>query len=147
MEPQEVISEDDIQGTKYKSILNINIYIYSGIKVKKYVSPFNLNSNLIFGKIPMNQSKIKRGNLNRQMEKGNDPVSIGTYEIFDENKIEMQWHFHETTEIVFKGEILLDGDAIKGTFYKNGEVNVSERVYYNIDKSLPDNLIEETEEM
>ena len=43
----------------------------------------------------------------------------------------------------FKGEILLNGDAIKGAFYVKGEQTAPTRVYYNLDKSLPNPLIPE----
>lgn len=37
----------------------------------------------------------------------------------------MKWNFYhaEAIEIVFKGEILINGDAIKGIFYENGKVS------------------------
>ncbi|MBO3099446.1 hypothetical protein [Gelidibacter pelagius] len=83
--------------------------------------------------------------MKKIIEKDNDLVSIGNYSLLDNNKIEMKWSYYygEPIELIFKGEILLNGDAIKGTFYKNGEINVPSRVYYNIDKPLPENLIEE----
>ena len=96
-----------------------------------------------FGSINKELRKIQLANLKRQVAKGNDPISIGRYKLSDENRIEMSWHFHGTTEIIFRGEILLDGDALKGTFYKNGKINVPSRVYYNIDKPIPDPLISE----
>lgn len=128
--------------------MHIYIYIYDKNNLTRGSKDKNKVENVgDFGSIDPKLREVQISNLNKRIQKGSNPVSIGTYKIFDENKIEMRWHFHETTEIVFKGEVLLDGDAIKGTFYKNGEVNVSERVYYNIDKPLPDKLIEETVEM
>ena len=43
-------------------------------------------------------------------------------------------------------QILLSGNAIKGTLYKNGEISVPCKVYYNIDKPLPNPLIPEDDE-
>lgn len=85
----------------------------------------------------------KYKNLKKIIEDDNDPVSVGSYKVLNENKIKMIWNFYYggENELVFNGEILLNGDAIKGTFYKNGEINVPERVYYNVDKPLPDPLI------
>ena len=43
----------------------------------------------------------------------------------------------------FKGEILLEGDAIRGFDYNKGKQVTPMRVYYNVDKPLPDVLIPE----
>ena len=144
--PVEVISENDVQGGFSKSLINIYIYIYNKIIVTQFASAYDENhSNEIFGNISKINRTTKYKNLKKIIEDDNDPVSIGSYKILNKYKIKMIWNFYydRENELVFNGEILLDGDAIKGTFHKNGEINVPERVYYNVDKPLPDPLIPE----
>ena len=140
------IQENDVQGTMYSELIWGFIFIYNNNIVVRWSSVDRKDNNSDnFGMIQNDFSEIRKKNLIKSIEKDKDPVSIGNYKLFANNKIEMKWNFYhaEAIQIVFKGEILLEGDAIKGTFYKNGEVNVSERVYYNIDKPLPESLIEE----
>ncbi|SIS40269.1 hypothetical protein SAMN05421766_101566 [Zobellia uliginosa] len=144
--PMEVITENDVQGGYSKSLINTYLYIHDKKKVTQFASDYDRNNpNCLFGNIPVTNRNMKLENLRKIIEKGNDPVSIGKYSLLDNNKIEMKWNYYygENIELIFKGEILLNGDAIKGTFYKNGEVSVPSRVYYNIDKPLPDPLIPE----
>ena len=132
------IQENDVQGTLYSEYLWGYIYIYDNKTVARWSSVDRDDSLIdIFGKIPNDLSNIRKKNIISSIQKGNDPVTIGNYKISDNNRIRMKWNFYHG------GEILLNGDAVKGTFYKNGEINVPERVYYNIDKPLPENLIEE----
>jgi hypothetical protein len=140
--PVEVISENDVQRGVSKSL--INIYIHNKIIATQFASAYDENhSNEIFGNITKMNRTTKYKNLKKIIEDDNDPVSVGSYKVLNENKIKMIWNFYYDgeNELVFNGEILLNGDAIKGTFYKNGEINVPERVYYNVDKPLPDPLI------
>lgn len=134
---------DDVTGKEYSYNAYIYIYIYDWETISRLVTRADYECRHEYGNISIELRKTQLTNLNKQIKKGNNPVSIGTYKIFDKNKIEMRWHFFRggEIEILFKGEILLNGDAIKGTFYKDGEINVSERVYYNIDKLLPEMLI------
>ncbi|MEJ1222648.1 hypothetical protein [Sediminicola sp. 1XM1-17] len=144
--PIEIISENDVQGGFSKSLINIYIYIYNKNVATQFASTYNKNhSNDLFGKIPKINRAIKFKNLKKIIEDDKDPVSIGSYKLLNKNKIKMKWNYYygENIELIFKGEILLNGDAIKGAFYKNGDINVPERVYYNIDKPLPENLIKE----
>ena len=125
------IQENDVQGTLYSEYLWGYIYIYDNKTVARWSSVDRDDSLIdIFGKIPNDLSNIRKKNIISSIQKGNDPVTIGNYKISDNNRIRMKWNFYH-------------GDAVKGTFYKNGEINVPERVYYNIDKPLPENLIEE----
>lgn len=145
LKPINGIAEDDITGIKYKTTNYIYLYIYNEQLVNQSLINAINEFPKVFGKIDKEIKKIRYSNINVKFKQGKDPVSIGNYKLLDNNKIEMKWNYYygENIELIFKGEILLEGDAIKGTFYKNGEVNVPERVYYNIDKPLPENLIEE----
>ncbi len=147
--PIEVITENDVQGGYNKSLINTYLYIYDNKKVTQFASDYDRNNpNYFFGNISVTNRAMKLENLRKIIEKGNDPVSIGNYSLFENKQIEMIWNYYygENIELIFKGEILLNGNAIKGTFYKNGEINVPERVYYNIDKPLPNPLISEDDE-
>lgn len=140
------IGENDIQGTPYTYDRFINLYIYNKDLVTKGIfQEYNTKYIDIIGNIPEKNRLFRRNNMIKRVEKGNDPVSIGKYSFLDNNQIEMRWNYYygENIDLIFKGEILLNGDAIKGTFHKNGEINVPERVYYNVDKPLPDPLIPE----
>ncbi len=145
LKPINGIAEDDITGIKYKTTNYIYVYIYNEQLVNQSLINAINDFPKIFGKIDKEIKKIRYSNINAKFKQGKDPVSIGNYKLLAKNKIEMKWNYYygENIELIFKGEILLEGDAIKGTFYKNGELNVSERVYYNIDKPLPESLIEE----
>ena len=147
--PMEVITENDVQGGYSKSLINTYLYIHDKKKVTQFASDYDRdNPNYLFGKISVTNRNMKLENLRKIIEKGNDPVSIGSYKLLKDNKIEMRWNYYHGVEIetVFIGEVLLNGDAIKGTFYENGEISVPCRVYYNIDKPLPDPLIPEDDE-
>lgn len=144
IKPLESNIENDVQGGLLKSKSDIYIYISDNMNAIRFYSKYNRENNLeIFGNIPSSQREIQLENLNKTIKKRNDPVSIGNYKITEKDKVEIIWKYHGDIEIIFEGQILLNGDAIRGTFYKNGEVNVPERVYYNIDKSLPNPLLEE----
>ncbi|MEG3656469.1 hypothetical protein V5097_03590 [Arenibacter palladensis] len=138
-------AEDDITGIFYRTNNYLYIYIYNEDLV--YQSLINVENDFpkIFGQINKEVKKIRYSNLNYRINKENDPVSIGRYKLLKDSKIEMRWNYYygENIELIFKGKIFLEGDAIKGTFYKNGEINVPERVYYNVDKPLPNPLIPE----
>tara|TARA_R110002051_G_scaffold314220_1_gene391066 strand:- start:2124 stop:2612 length:489 start_codon:yes stop_codon:yes gene_type:complete len=143
------IGENDIQGTPYRYDRFINFYIYNkDIVSKVIIQEYNTKYIDIIGNIPKKDMVFRRNNMIKRVEKGNDPISIGNYSLLDNNKIEMIWNYYngENIELIFKGEILLIGDAIKGAFYKNGEINVPERVYYNVEKPLPNPLITECNE-
>ena len=94
---------------------------------------------------PIIKNKIIRNGIENRFNNDNSPISVGEYKISESNEIEMKWNFFydEESEILFKGQILLSGNAIKGTLYKNGEISVPCKVYYNIDKPLPNPLIPE----
>ncbi|MDO6515845.1 hypothetical protein [Zobellia uliginosa] len=149
IKPFESYTENDVQGGLTKSVLDIYLYIYDNFSVMNFVADYNKQNPLeVFGNTPKEKRLVQLNNLNKSIEKGNDPVSIGKYSLLDNNQIEMKWNYYygENIELIFKGEILLNGDALKGTFYKNGEVDIPSRVYYNIDKPLPDPLIPEDDE-
>ena len=138
------IQENDVQGTLYSEYIYRHLYIYDEQIATRWSSKDRKDEfSDIFGSLDMNLKKQRKNNLNRSIALGNDPISIGNYEVFNKNKIEIIWRFHENTEIIFKGQVLLNGDALIGIFYKNGEINVPERVYYNIDKPLPEPLLKE----
>tara|TARA_R110000868_G_scaffold230817_1_gene484079 strand:+ start:542 stop:1030 length:489 start_codon:yes stop_codon:yes gene_type:complete len=146
MTATQTLQENDVQGTIYIELIWGFLYIYNDNIVVRWSSRDKRNNNSnIYGTIQSDLSEIRKKNLIKSIEKGNDPVSIGNYSLLDNNQIEMKWNYYhgENIELIFKGEILLNGDAIKGTFHKNGEINVPERVYYNVDKPLPDPLIPE----
>lgn len=148
LKPIEILEENDVQGGSFKILLDVYILIHDKMQVAQFTSDYDENdSNIFFGNIPQINRDIQIQNLRKTIEKNNLPALVGNYCLLDLNKIEMKWNYYygEPIELIFKGEILLNGDAIKGTFYKNGEVNVFERVYYNIDKPLPENLIEEND--
>lgn len=138
--------EDDVQGTSYNYDAFIDLYIYnSDVVSRSLFQEFETNTIEIIGNLSEKNISRRRLNIIKTIEKNQDRSSIGNYELRD-TKIKMIWKFQRGEEditIIFKGEILLDGDALKGTFYNNGVVNISERVYYNIDKPLPDPLIKE----
>ena len=143
------IGENDIQGTPYTYDRFIDLYIHNKDVVTKVIfQEYNTKYIDIIGNIPKKNRVLRRNNMIKRVEKGNDPVSIGAYKLLKDNKIEMIWNYYdgENIELIFKGKIFLEGDAIKGTFYKNGEINVPERVYYNVDKPLPNPLLPEDEE-
>ncbi|OWW26505.1 hypothetical protein B4Q04_02125 [Zobellia sp. OII3] len=143
------VQENDVQGSIYTEFTWGFLYIYNDNIVVRWSSIDRKDNNgNIYGTIQNDLSEIRRKNLIKSIEKGKDPVSIGKYSLLDNNQIEMRWNFYygEDIELIFKGEILLNGDALKGTFYKNGEVSEPSRVYYNIDKPLPDPLIPEDDE-
>ena len=145
--PIEENLEDDVQGTKYISELNIYLYIYNHSLITRFSSDADENSNNIFGSFSLDQQQYQRKNLKNSIVKNNDPVSIGKYQLF-ENQILGTWNFQRGEKkfnITFKGKILLNGDALIGIFYRNGIVSVPERVYYNIDKPLPNPLLKEYE--
>jgi hypothetical protein len=149
IKPFESFTENDVQGGLIKSVLDTYIYIYDNFSVMKFVADYNKQNPLeVFGNTPKEKRLVQLNNLNRSIEKGNDPVSIGRYNLLKDNKIEMKWNFYhgEEIETVFKGEILINGDALKGIFYENGKISVPCRVYYNIDKPLPDPRIPEDDE-
>lgn len=135
---------NDVQNGKN----NYKAYIYLYLKDKKVFRSLKSKKELNENEFPLIKNKIIRKGIENRFNNDNSPVSVGEYKISESNEIEMKWDFFYDGEweILFKGEILLNGDAIKGTFYKNGDINVSERVYYNVDKPLPNPLIPESNE-
>ncbi len=97
---------------------------------------------------PLIKNKIIRNGIENRLKNDNSPISVGEYKISDSHQILMELYFFYDgeSEILFKGQILLSGNAIKGTLYKNGEISVPCKVYYNIDKPLPNPLIPEDDE-
>mgnify|MGYP003543687582 FL=1 len=85
-------------------------------------------------------------NLKKLFKNGIHPEA--SYYMIEDNKITISKNnnFDNQDEISFKGEVLLDGDAIKGEFFSKGEQTIPSRVYYNLDKALPNPLIREDDE-
>ncbi|WP_194767354.1 hypothetical protein [Tamlana sp. I1] len=89
---------------------------------------------------PLDNKETVKQTLNRSIESGNDPT-VKEYQI-DKNTIIMtETNIDGKVIVRFKGEILLDGDAIRGVFYNKGEQVTPMRVYYNVDKPLPNPLL------
>lgn len=137
--------EDDVQGTIFSYEKLIYIYIYDERIVSSafnHADDSNINE---FGVIPKKVLKMRRDNINKRIEKENDD-SIGKYFV-DDNKIRIEWKplYDKINVITFEGSILLNGDAIKGKFYKNNIELEPERLYFNINKPLPKELIRESD--
>ena len=121
---------------------NIYIYIYSNHIASNYFSDkenvdrfLNNNNNGTKFFEPINREK-QTVNLIRSIESGNDPT-VKEYHI-NNNIIRMTETDNDNqVNLRFKGEILLNGDAIRGVFYNKGKKVTPMRVYYNVDKPLP----------
>lgn len=127
----------------------IYIYIYDNKNADSYFSEIKDSTvHDVFGKISRKQRELKKNNIRSIFEEGHNKSTIRKYKTSTNNQIEMQKFNHDKKEwqLSFVGEILLNGDAIKGRFYHDGKQVVPLRVYYNIDKPLPDPLILEEEE-
>ena len=99
-----------------------------------------------FGKLNLEQKNIRMQNLKKLFKNDFHPAA-SHYQIKNETiMIAKKNNFEKEVEIIFKGKILLEGDAIKGAFYVKGEQTVPTRVYYNLDKPLPNPLIPEDDE-
>ena len=133
----------------YKIKKYVYIYIYDDMIANSYFSEINDSTvHYEFGNLSEEERITKIKNIRRIIEKGINNNAIKKYIISNGNKIEMQRYNSDKEEwqLSFDGEILLNGDAIKGGFYYDGKQVVPLRVYYNIDKPLPDPLIPEEEE-
>mgnify|MGYP000093887181 CR=1 FL=1 len=145
--------ENDIQGGGAFDEKYIYIYIYNGTSATTYFSRkkevdntlriHNNGTNLFE---PFDR-EIQIQNLNKSIKSGND-TRLKKYKILKNKNLEMKWRNPETNEmdLVFKGEILLNGDAIKGVFYNKGKQATPLRVYYNVGEPLPGTLIPEKDD-
>lgn len=133
--------QNDVQNGKN----NYEAYIYFYLKDNKVFRSLKSKKELNENEFPLIKNKIIRNGIENRFNNDNSPISVGEYKISESNEIEMKWNFFYDgeSEILFKGQILLSGNAIKGTLYKNGEISVPCKVYYNIDKPLPNPLIPE----
>lgn len=126
----------------------IYIYIYDNKNADTYFSEIKDSTvHDVFGKISRKQREKKKNNIRTIFKEGHNKSTIRKYKTSANNQIEMQKYNYDKKEwqLSFVGEILLNGDVIKGRFYNNGKQVVPLRVYYNIDKPLPDPLIPEEE--
>jgi len=127
---QDYIKKDDI--FQY-------FYFYSSYAISSKESVFQSNQiNIFQNRISNNREEpeefeiSKENSIYHSYYIENDNVSIIWKPYIKGKKIIME----------FKGKILLKGDAIQGTTFRNGIPVFPERVYYNINKPLPNNLIE-----
>jgi len=133
--------QDDVQGTVYEEKMFSFLFFFEKGKCARYSSSLSTMKQVdVFGKTHAKKRKKKLEQFGNYLSKNKDPVTVGHYKC-EGDKITMNWEFRNT-KIVFKGQVMLKGDAIKGAFFKNGKVNNQERVYYNMAKPLPDILIE-----
>ena len=142
LNPVKGFVENDVQGGTHEILSNQQIYIYDEKIVERSAAEYKPHLNNIFGNVPQEIIKRRNRRIKKNIERGCDNVSIGTYEISN-NQVFMKWNgfYKMDIEWIFKGQILLKGDAIRGTFYENGTISIPERVYYNIDKPLPNPLL------
>jgi len=130
----------DVQDVLVEYNAFIYIYIYDEeIALRSTTNALHIDTSR-FGNLNEGLRKTRLKNIRRRIEVNKSPSSISKYKL-DGLSISMSWVIRDM-EISFEGNIMLEGDAIKGTFFKNGKVNVQEQVYYNIEKPLPTNLIE-----
>jgi len=99
-----------------------------------------------YGKINPDVRKTKIENIKKLFKNGIHPAA--SYYVREGMNILIteKNNFENETEINFKGEIMLEGDAIKGAFFVKGEQTIPSRVYYNLDKPLPNPLLEEEQD-
>ena len=94
------IGENDIQGTPYTYDRFIDLYIHNKDVVTKVIfQEYNTKYIDIIGNIPKKNRVFRRNNMIKRVEKGNDPVSIGTYRLLKDNKIEMTWNYYDGENI------------------------------------------------
>lgn len=127
----------EYDGYYYLNIYDEKIvFISSGKKERSYTIGD-------FGNVNIEQKIVRTQNLKKLFKNGIHPAA-SYYRIEGKNIIiSKKNNFNDKNKINFKGEILLNGDAIKGAFYVKGQQTVPTRVYYNLDKPLPNPLIPE----
>ena len=125
-----------------------DIYIYDKQLVLSYFTyakgtdEYLIKSNNQTNKFEPVDRKQKTKNLIQRIEDGTDS-SVRNYQV-DNNEITViQKNNEGQDELRFKGEILLKGDAIRGIDYNKGKQVTPMRVYYNVEKPLPNILIPE----
>lgn len=152
----------NIVGKRYRSINEVDLLSEVGFrnqyyKHKGYIYIYIYNSNLLFtsskeldqairmgsfGKANHDLAKTIEINLKKRLKNNNHPAG-NHYSVKDRKYLLVEHKSKSQSGYYFKGEILLNGDALRGTFYNNEEVTVSEQVYYNLEKPLPNPLIPE----
>jgi len=141
---------NDVQPGSFLGKKYIYIYIYNeklashyfseADNVDKYIKQNN-DQSIKFE--PVNRVK-QTVNLIRSIESGNDPT-VKKYQINNSIITMTESSNDGQVNLRFKGEILLNGDAIRGVFYNEGKQVTPMRVYYNVDKPLPDPLLQDDE--
>ena len=126
----------------------MDIYIYDKQLALSYITyaertdEYLIKSNNKTNTFEPVDRTIKRKNINRRIQNGTDS-SVKNYQISNNEITIIQKNSGGQDELRFKGEILLEGDAIRGFDYNKGKQVTPMRVYYNVDKPLPDVLIPE----
>jgi len=139
---------NDVQPGSAVTDIYIYIYIYDKQLVLSYFTyakgtdEYLIKSNNQTNKFEPVDRKQKTKNLIQRIEDGTDS-SVRNYQV-DNNEITViQKNNEGQDELRFKGEILLKGDAIRGIDYNKGKQVTPMRVYYNVEKPLPNILIPE----
>ena len=90
-----------------------------------------------FGSGNLEARRIGDENIKKLFKDGVHPAA-SSYEVCEDNTIIVS----KRNRTLFKGKILLNGDAIRGVFYgHNDTITIPSRVYYNVDIPLPNPLL------
>jgi len=137
---------NDVQPGSFPGKKYIYIFIYNEKIASHYFSDtdnvdkyINLNNDQSIKFEPINWVK-QTVNLIRSIESGND-LTVKEYQIKNNIITITESSNDDQINLRFKGEVLLEGDAIRGVFYNEGKQVTPMRVYYNVDKPLPDPLL------
>lgn len=118
----------------------VYIYFYDEeIALRRITDAKNVDASE-FGNLNESHRITRLKNIHKRVEMDGSKSSRN-YKLSNRD-IKIFWDSRDS-KITFEGTVMLNGDAIRGTFFKNEKINISERVYYNIQKSLPEKLIDE----
>ena len=131
---------NEYQNHYYKNDVFYQIYFLDKYAIVYTIDVSKVKDFNIFGK---NNHRIKK--IKPKDAEVNKINSVYHNYTINSNKLSIVWEPYVNNKKIkmeFKGDILLNGDAILGTFYENDIPIFPKKVYYYISKPLPNDLIE-----